>query len=60
MSDKLAISAALSVLMMSAYVLFGADVPRVPLGPSSGAGAVVASIEAALPSLPRLGDLLPR
>lgn len=32
MSDRLAISATLSALMMSLYVLFGSDVPRVPIG----------------------------
>lgn len=30
MSDRLAISAALSVMMMSIYVLFGTDTARVP------------------------------
>ena len=30
MSERLAISAALSVLMMSAYVLFGTDTARMP------------------------------
>lgn len=35
MSDRLAISATLSALMMSLYVLFGSDVPRVPLGISA-------------------------
>lgn len=30
MSDRLAIAAALSVLMMSIYVLFGADAMRMP------------------------------
>lgn len=32
MSDRLAISASMSVLMMSIYVLFGADAVRAPLG----------------------------
>jgi hypothetical protein len=31
MSDRLAISSALSVLMMAGYVLFGPDAVRVPL-----------------------------
>ncbi len=31
MSDRLAIAATASVLMMSIYVLFGADAARVPL-----------------------------
>jgi len=31
MSDRLAISATMSVLMMALYVLFGADSARVPL-----------------------------
>ncbi len=30
MSDRLAVSASLSVLMMSIYVLFGADAARAP------------------------------
>jgi hypothetical protein len=33
MSDRLAISATLSVLMMSLYVLFGNNVERAPIGP---------------------------
>jgi len=35
MSNKLALSAALSVLMMAAYVLFGAGALRAPLGPDA-------------------------
>lgn len=33
MSDRLAVSASLSVLMMSIYVLFGSNVARAPIGP---------------------------
>lgn len=33
MSDRLAISASFSVLMMALYVLFGAQSARVPFGP---------------------------
>ncbi|MCX7864310.1 MAG: hypothetical protein N2423_04625 [Novosphingobium sp.] len=33
MSDRLALSATLSVLMMSIYVLFGNGVARLPIGP---------------------------
>lgn len=33
MSDRLAFSAAMSVLMMSIYVLFGTDALRAPIGP---------------------------
>jgi hypothetical protein len=33
MSDRLAVSASLSVLMMSIYVLFSSDVARAPIGP---------------------------
>lgn len=33
MSDRLAISASFSVLMMAIYVLFGDGVARVPLAP---------------------------
>ncbi|MDE8650223.1 hypothetical protein [Novosphingobium album (ex Liu et al. 2023)] len=35
MSDRLAISATFSVLMMAIYVLFGAEAQRVPLSPTS-------------------------
>lgn len=34
MSERLAISASFSVLMMAIYVLFGPNVQRMPLGPS--------------------------
>lgn len=57
MRDKLAISAAISVLLMSAYVLLGPDAARAPLGPAS-AGAV-APVEISLPELSRIGPLLP-
>jgi len=33
MSDRLAVSAGLSVLMMSIYVLFGTEAARLPLEP---------------------------
>lgn len=33
MSDKLAISAAVSIFMMTAYVLFGGQTPNAPFGP---------------------------
>jgi len=33
MSDRLAVSASLSVLMMSTYVLFGSGAAHAPLGP---------------------------
>lgn len=60
MSDKLAIAAALSVLMMAAYVLLGADALHAPLGPGG-----FAEIEASAPALPAtglpgLGDLVPK
>lgn len=55
MSDRLAISAALSILLMSIYVLFGADAVRVTPSQSEHA---VAAITRALPEvsldLPRL------
>jgi len=34
MSERLAVSATISVLMMSIYVLFGSQTERLPLGPS--------------------------
>ena len=43
MSERLAVSASLSVLMMAAYVLFGADTARQPFGSDS----LVAPINAA-------------
>lgn len=35
MSDRLAVSASMSVMMMAIYVLFGADAARAPLGPEA-------------------------
>lgn len=55
MSDRLAVSAALSVLMMSAYVLFGAEAVRAPLGPEGL--SVPAQVQA--PALPEPAALLP-
>ena len=49
MSDRLAISATFSVLMMAIYVLFGANVERVPLGSMQLAPSFDAS-EAMVPS----------
>ena len=51
MSDRLALSATLSVMMMALYVLFGTEAARAPIGPD----AFLASGEAAAPS----GSLLP-
>lgn len=50
MSDKLAISAAFSVFMMTAYVLFGGEAVRAPIGPES-LEAPVALSAPALPSI---------
>ncbi len=55
MSDKLAISAALSVLLMACFVLFGADNTGARL--HGGAGDVQVS-ERSL-ELPSLRDLVP-
>lgn len=55
MSIRLSLSAAASVLMMAAYVLFGAEAARVPLGPQALAGEAQVSA----PSLPDAGSLLP-
>lgn len=55
MSDRLAISAAFSVLMMAAYVLFSADAAQVPIGPQS----VGAPISVSAPALPSADRLLP-
>ena len=43
MSDRLAVSATMSVLMMSIYVLFGSDAARLPLGPDRPASEHAAS-----------------
>lgn len=56
MSDRLAISATLSVLMMTIYVLFGTDAAREPLSADSLASPVSISAPE-LPSDP--GRLLP-
>ena len=37
MSDRLAVSVSLSVLMMSIFVLFGSQAARLPLGPGEPA-----------------------
>lgn len=55
MSDRLTISAALSVLVMSIYVLFGADTARIPF--ASGLGSPV-NISAPQVSI-KVGALLP-
>jgi hypothetical protein len=55
MSDKLAISAALSVLMMACFVLFGTDSTRAPL--HGGSGDVQVSVRVF--ELPGLRELLP-
>ncbi|MCB2074768.1 MAG: hypothetical protein H6917_16000 [Novosphingobium sp.] len=57
MSDRLAVSACMSVMMMAIYVLFGADAARVPLGPPE---SLTPSISATAPGLPTdPGRLLP-
>lgn len=55
MSDKLAVSAAISVLMMAGYVLLGTDSTRAPIGPAN----VSMKVEASIPALPEAADLLP-
>jgi len=55
MSDRLAISAAFSVLMMAGYVLFGSDAMRVPVGPDSAATPISVSA----PALPAFHWTLP-
>ena len=54
MSDKLAISAALSVLMMAGYVLLGTDAVNAPIGP----GGLKTQVSAASPLLPSANGLL--
>lgn len=55
MSNKLALSAALSVLMMAAYVLFSADAAHAPL--SEGGSGI--SVEAVTPQLPEFMRYIP-
>lgn len=55
MSTRLAVASAISVLMMSAYVLLGDDAVRLPFG----SGAMAEPISAAAPALPDAGRLLP-
>jgi hypothetical protein len=50
MSDKLALSAALSVLMMTTYVLFGSETAKAPFDSASLDAPTQVSIRA-LPSL---------
>ncbi len=57
MSPKLAIAAALSVLLMAGYVLLGGDSYRAPLAGEVGFTPVV-RIPAS--GLPAFGPLLPR
>ena len=50
MSEKLAVSAALSVLLMAGFVLFSPASARVPLGPQAGQVDLPApSVATALP-----------
>jgi hypothetical protein len=57
MSKQLAVSATFSVLMMAAYVLFGADTARQPLGiEAAPAGS---PLEVSAPELPRPDVLVP-
>ncbi|HKT85853.1 MAG TPA: hypothetical protein VJQ77_07205 [Novosphingobium sp.] len=53
MSDRLAISASFSVLMMAIYVLFGENVQRAPFGPSQFIAASEQGIRVKTPELPR-------
>ncbi len=56
MSDRLAVSSALSVLLMASYVLFGGD--ALQLG--NGQQAVVSAQISAPAFLPQVQALLPR
>lgn len=55
MSEKLTISATLSVLVMSAFVLFAPESAQVPLGPRG----LVPQVGLAAPALPDVGSLIP-
>lgn len=56
MSKQLAVSAAFSILMMAAYVLFGGDSVRQPVGPAIGSESAV---QISMPDLPEANSLLP-
>jgi hypothetical protein len=56
MSKQLAVSSTFSILMMAAYVLFGGDAAREPLGHAAAASSTV---EIAAPELPTPASLLP-
>jgi len=56
MSDKLAISSALSVFLMASYVLFGGDARQIKLSPQHG---LLTQIESPA-ILPQVSVLLPR
>lgn len=56
MSDRLAISASFSVLLMAAYVLLGAETPRAPLGPQHLATSQI--VEAELPKFDSVFSLV--
>lgn len=55
MSEKLTISATLSVLAMSAFVLFSPESAQVPLGPRD----LVSKVDVAAPALLDVGALIP-
>ena len=52
MSDRLAVSASMSVLMMVIYVLFGTDATRMPLGPADGLTSAISATAPGLPTNP--------
>jgi hypothetical protein len=56
MSKQLAVSAAFSIFMMAAYVLFGADSPRETL---NRAAAGASPVEVSAPALPERARLVP-
>ncbi len=58
MSKQLAVSAAFSIFMMAAYVLFGPQTARAPLGLDSASTAPI-QVQVAAPSLPDAKALLP-
>ena len=57
MSDKLAISSALSVLLMAAYVLFSPNAAQGPLPADSS--SMLVNAEVSVPALPTSLKLLP-
>jgi hypothetical protein len=56
MSKQLAVSTAFSILLMAAYVLFGANAARESFAPR---GAIASPVEISAPAFPHPASLFP-